>query len=188
MDTAGAINYLTSVKAPAPELMVWVVLVVELVVGIYAHSRSGNSIRGAARLHLRGNRDRARPRYWEYPAAAQAAQYINFTKNIAILGGLLATWPLTLIVARHRTPLQMASGSFLGSRRPRMAGLALGTISPVRLLAAIRDRDNCIGILVETDLQHGRSIGCACAPKASAASATARRSEGRSSTAATLAP
>jgi putative oxidoreductase len=28
-------------------------------------------------------------RYWEYPAPVQLAQYTNFTKNLAILGGLL---------------------------------------------------------------------------------------------------
>jgi len=28
-------------------------------------------------------------RYWEYPAPQQLAQYTNFTKNLAILGGLL---------------------------------------------------------------------------------------------------
>jgi putative oxidoreductase len=28
-------------------------------------------------------------RYWEYPAAAQMAQYFNFIKNLAITGGLI---------------------------------------------------------------------------------------------------
>jgi putative oxidoreductase len=28
-------------------------------------------------------------RYWEYPAAAQTAQYFNFLKNLAITGGLI---------------------------------------------------------------------------------------------------
>jgi hypothetical protein len=28
-------------------------------------------------------------RYWEYPQAQQLAQYTNFTKNLAIFGGLL---------------------------------------------------------------------------------------------------
>jgi putative oxidoreductase len=28
-------------------------------------------------------------RYWEYPAAGQAAQYNNFIKNLAIMGGLV---------------------------------------------------------------------------------------------------
>ena len=28
-------------------------------------------------------------RYWTYPAAQQAAQYINWLKNIAIMGGTL---------------------------------------------------------------------------------------------------
>ena len=69
--------------------MVWVVLVVELVVGITLilglATRYGVLLGfifvviATALAH----------RYWEYPAAAQAAQYINFTKNIAILGGLL---------------------------------------------------------------------------------------------------
>jgi putative oxidoreductase len=89
MNTAGAISYLTSVKAPAPELMVWVVLAVKLVVGITLivglPTRYGALLGfifvviATALAH----------RYWEYPAAFQVAQYINFTKNIAILGGLL---------------------------------------------------------------------------------------------------
>jgi putative oxidoreductase len=29
-------------------------------------------------------------RYWTYPAPAQGAQYNNFLKNIAIMGGALA--------------------------------------------------------------------------------------------------
>jgi SURF4 family len=29
-------------------------------------------------------------RYWEYPAAQQVGQYINFLKNISIMGGALA--------------------------------------------------------------------------------------------------
>ena len=28
-------------------------------------------------------------RYWEYPAAAQMAQYLNFLKNLSILGGMM---------------------------------------------------------------------------------------------------
>ena len=28
-------------------------------------------------------------RYWEYPAAQQLGQYINFMKNIAIMGGMV---------------------------------------------------------------------------------------------------
>ena len=91
MNTAGAINYLTSVKAPAPELMVWVVLVVELVVGITLILGLGLATRYGSLLGFIFVviATALAHRYWEYPAAAQAAQYINFTKNIAILGGLL---------------------------------------------------------------------------------------------------
>ena len=61
MNTAGAISYLTSVKAPAPEPVVWVCHRRRIGGRHYAHSRLGNSIRGAARLRLHGNRYRARP-------------------------------------------------------------------------------------------------------------------------------
>ena len=57
------------------------------------------------------------------------------------------------LLAELRSKWDQALSSGAGGHEWR--GLALGTISPVRLLADIRDRDNRIGILVETDLQHG---------------------------------
>ena len=35
-------------------------------------------------------------RYWQYPAAQQGVQYIFFTKNLAIFGGLLLASPFIL--------------------------------------------------------------------------------------------
>lgn len=89
MNTAGAISYLTSVKAPAPELMVWVVLVIELVVGITLILGLATRYGALLGFVFVVIATALAHRYWEYPAPAQAAQYINFTKNIAILGGLL---------------------------------------------------------------------------------------------------
>ena len=89
INTAGAISYLTSVKAPAPELVVWVVLVVELVVGITLILGLATRYGALLGFVFVVIATALAHRYWEYPAAAQAAQYINFTKNVAILGGLL---------------------------------------------------------------------------------------------------
>lgn len=89
MNTAGAISYLASVKAPAPEMMVWVVLVVELVVGITLILGLATRYGALLGFIFVVIATALAHRYWEYPAAFQVAQYINFTKNIAILGGLL---------------------------------------------------------------------------------------------------
>lgn len=89
MNTAGAIGYLTTLKAPAPNLMVWVVLAVELIVGLTLILGLATRYGAALGFLFVVIATVLAHRYWEYPAAAQAAQYINFTKNIAILGGFL---------------------------------------------------------------------------------------------------
>jgi putative oxidoreductase len=87
--TGGFAKYLASLGVPAPELMAWVATLIELIGG--AALILGVASRYAALLlavytvmtivlaH----------RYWEYPAAAQMAQYFNFIKNLAITGGLI---------------------------------------------------------------------------------------------------
>jgi len=82
-------GYLKSLGVPNPELLSWIAIVVEyivvlsLVLGVA--TRYGvllgilYVIIATALAH----------RYWEFPQPQQLAQYTNFTKNLAIAGGLL---------------------------------------------------------------------------------------------------
>ena len=86
---AGFTTYLTNLKMPAPGFWAWVGAIVELVVGftlvLGVAARYGALlgfvfvVAATAIAH----------RYWEYPAAQQLGQYINFMKNIAIMGGMV---------------------------------------------------------------------------------------------------
>ena len=87
--TAG---YLGSLHLPAPALLSWIamaaeaIIVVSLVFGF--ETRWGAAlgviyvIIATALAH----------RYWEYTDAAQVAQYNNFAKNLAIMGGLIMVY------------------------------------------------------------------------------------------------
>ena len=86
----GSLGYFRSMNLPAPELFTWVNLLIELAI-------SGSLILGI------GTRYGAiltsvfivvataiGHRYWEYPTGPQqVGQYINFVKNISILGGVV---------------------------------------------------------------------------------------------------
>jgi putative oxidoreductase len=84
----GFVGYLTNLKVPAPEISAWVGAIVEFLVGatlvLGLATRYGAAlgiifvIMATALAH----------RYWEYPAAQVMAQYNNFLKNLAILGGM----------------------------------------------------------------------------------------------------
>lgn len=93
MNVAGAVGYLTNLGVPAPGLMAWVVLGVELLIGVTLIV--GLAVRYSALLTFvfLVVATALAHRYWTYPAAAQTAQFAHFTKNIAIMGGaLLLLW------------------------------------------------------------------------------------------------
>ena len=85
----GFIGYLTNLRMPAPGFWGWVGAIAELVVGftlVFGLATRYGAVLGfifvvaaTAIAH----------RYWEYPAAQQLGQYINFMKNIAIVGGMV---------------------------------------------------------------------------------------------------
>jgi putative oxidoreductase len=89
MNIAGFVGYLTALKAPAPEIMAWIGASVEFLIGVTLIL--GIATRYAAllcALFLIVATALAH-RYWEYPPAQMQAQYSNFLKNLAILGGAL---------------------------------------------------------------------------------------------------
>jgi putative oxidoreductase len=89
MNIAGFTGYLRNLKVPAPEFWAWVGAPVEFLIGLALIL--GFATRYAAlvcALFLIVATALAH-RYWEYPAAQVVAQYNNFLKNLALLGGAL---------------------------------------------------------------------------------------------------
>ncbi len=87
----GSQGYFRSLNVPAPELFAWLTLLCELAIAVSlilgVATRYGTILAfgfvviATAIAH----------RYWQYPAGPQQiGQYINFLKNISILGGILA--------------------------------------------------------------------------------------------------
>jgi putative oxidoreductase len=89
VNTAGAIGYLTSLGVPSPSAMAWVVLISELVIGIaliLGIATRYASLYGVVFVVIA---TAIAHRYWAYPAPQQGAQYVQFIKNLAIIGGCL---------------------------------------------------------------------------------------------------
>jgi len=85
----GFVGYLTSLHMPAPGFWGWVGVIVELVVGfalVFGVAARYGAVLGFIFVIVA---TAIAHRYWEYPAAQQLGQYINFMKNIAIMGGMV---------------------------------------------------------------------------------------------------
>ncbi|MEW5864003.1 MAG: DoxX family protein [Pseudomonadota bacterium] len=89
MYTAGTVGYFANLGLPAPELMLWLAIVIEvggailLIVGWQAKWVSWLFIVFVVIATLLGHR------FWEYDAAQYGNQLNHFLKNLAIIGGLL---------------------------------------------------------------------------------------------------
>ncbi len=85
----GFTRYLTSLGVPAPEFFAWLATAAELVIGITlilgVATRYG-ALLGVVFLIVA---TALAHRYWEYPAAQQMGQYVNFLKNLSTFGGML---------------------------------------------------------------------------------------------------
>lgn len=89
VNPAGLAGYLTSLKAPAPELLSWVGLIMETIISItlvFGVATRYGAVVGIVFLILS---TALAHRYWEYTGPAVAIQYGNFLKNISMLGGML---------------------------------------------------------------------------------------------------
>jgi putative oxidoreductase len=87
---AGSIGYFTSLKVPAPLLFTWLALVTELLLSAGFILGIGTRYCAFLAFIFVLVATAVGHRYWEYPAAQQVGQYINFLKNISIMGGTLA--------------------------------------------------------------------------------------------------
>jgi putative oxidoreductase len=88
----GFVGYLTNLRVPNPGFWAWPAMVAEVLLGITLIL--GIATRYAslfAFVYLIITIALAH-RYWEYPAAQQVAQYNNFCKNLAIMGGALVLY------------------------------------------------------------------------------------------------
>jgi len=88
-NVAGTIGYFKALGLPSPELWAYVAGPGEVIIG--AALILGIATRYAALAYFVWVlvATAIAHRYWTYPAPAQAAQYNNFLKNIAIMGGAL---------------------------------------------------------------------------------------------------
>jgi putative oxidoreductase len=81
--------YLTALHYPAPEFWSVVAIVVEWVIGVTLvfglATRYGTALALAYVIVAVATAHR----YWEFPQAQQGVQYIFFTKDLSILGGLV---------------------------------------------------------------------------------------------------
>jgi putative oxidoreductase len=89
MAFAGSVGYFTKLGFPAPEAMVAVAIVIQILGGLALII--GWKTRWAAWLLVAYVviATLMAHRYWEYDAAQYVAQMTNFYKNLAIIGGLL---------------------------------------------------------------------------------------------------
>ncbi|HWM48700.1 MAG TPA: DoxX family protein [Xanthobacteraceae bacterium] len=90
MNIAGTAGYLTNLGVPAPELSAWIVAIVEFALGAVLILGLATRYASLVLFVFVLIATLLAHRYWEYPAAQQQAQFNNFLKNLAIMGGALA--------------------------------------------------------------------------------------------------
>jgi putative oxidoreductase len=90
----GTVRYLTGLHVPAPDLMYWPSMLAELGIGaalILGIATRYTSLFTFVYLIIA---TAIAHRYWEVPPPAVGAQYANFCKNLAIMGGTLLLYVL----------------------------------------------------------------------------------------------
>jgi len=86
---AGTTAYFTSLGMSPPELFAWFAAFVEVILGVGLILGLATRYVALASFLWVLVATAIAHRYWTYPAAAQTGQYINWLKNIAIMGGTL---------------------------------------------------------------------------------------------------
>ena len=89
MNTAGTVGYLTNLGVPSPDLMVWLVLGSELLLGVTLILGLATRYAALYGVLFVAIATAIAHRYWAFPAAQQTLQYTMLIKNLAIIGGLL---------------------------------------------------------------------------------------------------
>jgi putative oxidoreductase len=82
-------RYLASLGFPAPDFFAWLSTVIEIVGGVTLILGVATRYSALLLLLYVVIATVVAHRYWQYPAAAQTAQYFNLIKNLAIMGGLV---------------------------------------------------------------------------------------------------
>lgn len=85
-------GYLGSLGFPSPAIWSWVAIAAEFVIVlslIFGVATRYGALLGIVYVVVA---TALAHRYWEYPQAQQLAQYTNFIKNLAILGGLILVY------------------------------------------------------------------------------------------------
>ncbi|HEY9452252.1 MAG TPA: DoxX family protein [Bradyrhizobium sp.] len=86
---AGTAGYFTSLGMSPPEFWAWFATVAELVLGAALILGMATRYSALASFVWTLVATAIAHRYWTYPVQEQADQYINWLKNIAIMGGTL---------------------------------------------------------------------------------------------------
>ena len=94
MGHEGTVRYLTGLHVPAPELMYWLVVLAELGIGVALILGIATRYASLFTFVYLIIATAIAHRYWEVPPAAVGAQYANFCKNLAIMGGILLLYVL----------------------------------------------------------------------------------------------
>jgi putative oxidoreductase len=90
MNIAGFTGYLRNLKVPAPEFWAWVAAPVEFAIGLALVLGFATRYAALVCVLFLIVATALAHRYWEYPAGQpMTAQYNNFLKNLALLGGAL---------------------------------------------------------------------------------------------------
>jgi len=85
----GFVNYLTSLNAPAPQLLAWIGTAAEIIISLTLLFGVATRYGAAVAILFLIISTALAHRYWEYPAAQAGGQYNNFLKNLSILGGMI---------------------------------------------------------------------------------------------------
>lgn len=86
---AGLAAYLTNLKAPAPELLAWIGLIMEVIIAITLVFGVATRYGAAVGIVFLIIATALAHRYWEYTGPAIGVNYNNFLKNLSMLGGML---------------------------------------------------------------------------------------------------
>ena len=88
-NVAGATGYFNSLGLPSPDMLPYLVGGLELAMGVCLILGLATRYAALAAFIFVLVATAIAHRYWAYPPQAQAAQYAQFTKNLAIMGGAL---------------------------------------------------------------------------------------------------
>jgi len=92
VNIAGTTTYFTSLGMSPPEFWAWFAAIAEIVLGAALILGLATRYAALATFVWVLVATAIAHRYWTYPAAQQTAQYNNWLKNIAIMGGALYTF------------------------------------------------------------------------------------------------